>query len=192
MQEGQIVDDDSKLAKRRQRAPLDDCLLPYFLARSVLKLLVKPMKTGVNATVLMDCCHSGTVLDLPYKFAADSKQMQREDGFDMEIITEAVRTQKPTEAEMKKARQQRKREAAAKEKAAEKRSAKKNGSTDTDYEVGPKLAPNGAPVLPTRPVANNPNTGGGGGGGDGKGADNKKREQATSAPAPPGQCCIIS
>lgn len=40
---GQIVDDD------------------------ILKDFVKPMKYGVCTTVLMDCCHSGTVLDLPCK-----------------------------------------------------------------------------------------------------------------------------
>jgi hypothetical protein len=37
----------------------------------VLKHLVKPMREGVTMTCLMDCCHSGTVLDLPYRFIAD-------------------------------------------------------------------------------------------------------------------------
>lgn len=53
---GQIVDDD------------------------ILKILVKPMRAGVNVTVLMDCCHSGTVLDLPYRFSADDSKMRLDQG----------------------------------------------------------------------------------------------------------------
>jgi hypothetical protein len=56
---GQIVDDD------------------------ILDMLVKPMKKGVTVTVLMDCCHSGTVLDLPYRFGADDTKMRLDQKMNM-------------------------------------------------------------------------------------------------------------
>eukprot|EP00538_Stauroneis_constricta_P000893 CAMPEP_0119554570 /NCGR_PEP_ID=MMETSP1352-20130426/7028_1 /TAXON_ID=265584 /ORGANISM="Stauroneis constricta, Strain CCMP1120" /LENGTH=308 /DNA_ID=CAMNT_0007601183 /DNA_START=15 /DNA_END=941 /DNA_ORIENTATION=+ len=59
---GQIVDDD------------------------ILKMLVKPMPAGVNVTVLMDCCHSGTVLDLPYAINATESQMHSNDKFNMGML----------------------------------------------------------------------------------------------------------
>ena len=47
----------------------DDDLLRYF---------VKPMKKGVTVTCIMDCCHSGTVLDLPYQFIGDGEHSAME------------------------------------------------------------------------------------------------------------------
>merc|ERR1712176_446986 len=41
--------------------------------------LVKAMPAGVLATSLMDCCHSGTVLDLPYTFTA--KEMEEKQQY---------------------------------------------------------------------------------------------------------------
>lgn len=43
----------------------------------LLRILVKPLPEGCTMTCLMDCCHSGTVLDLPYRFTADGDKMVR-------------------------------------------------------------------------------------------------------------------
>lgn len=62
MTEGQIRDDD------------------------LFDILVKPMPAGVTLTCLMDCCHSGTILDLPFKFKADGtmEQCQVDGNFNLQ------------------------------------------------------------------------------------------------------------
>lgn len=50
----------------------------------VLKALITPLKKGVVLTAIMDCCHSGTILDLPFIFLADGQQeeMMADEDFD--------------------------------------------------------------------------------------------------------------
>ena len=73
----------------------DETLIPVDFQRSsqirdddLLKYLVKPMREGVLMTCLMDCCHSGTVLDLPYRFIADGDhyEMERNDNFSLDKL----------------------------------------------------------------------------------------------------------
>ena len=56
--------------------PVDFKETGQILDDTILDIMVKPMRKGVNCTVLMDCCHSGTVLDLPYRFSADDSKMR--------------------------------------------------------------------------------------------------------------------
>ena len=37
-----------------------------------------------QCTVLMDCCHSGTALDLPYRFSADDTKMRLDQRMNMD------------------------------------------------------------------------------------------------------------
>jgi hypothetical protein len=50
---------------------------------SLFQHFVKPMAEGVTVTAVLDCCHSGSVLDLPYSYQPTPKgQIQMQKNFD--------------------------------------------------------------------------------------------------------------
>jgi len=69
--------------------PLDYASAGQIRDDDLLQTLVVPMARGVFATSIMDCCHSGTVLDLPYNFKADGNQtaMEANEGYDFDPMT---------------------------------------------------------------------------------------------------------
>ncbi|KAK1734764.1 metacaspase [Skeletonema marinoi] len=63
----------------------DETLIPLDFQKSghirdddLLKILIHPMPAKVTMTCLMDSCHSGTVLDLPYRFVGDGDHVEME------------------------------------------------------------------------------------------------------------------
>eukprot|EP00525_Craspedostauros_australis_P002495 CAMPEP_0198134924 /NCGR_PEP_ID=MMETSP1442-20131203/60321_1 /TAXON_ID= /ORGANISM="Craspedostauros australis, Strain CCMP3328" /LENGTH=401 /DNA_ID=CAMNT_0043796081 /DNA_START=349 /DNA_END=1553 /DNA_ORIENTATION=- len=66
--------------------PVDFKSAGQIIDDDILKMLVMPMPAGVNVTVLMDCCHSGTVLDLPYSINATETQMHSNSQFNMGML----------------------------------------------------------------------------------------------------------
>ena len=72
---GRVVDDDVG----EEADGYDETLVPvdYYSSGQIrdddlYDTLVKPMPDDVSAVFLMDCCHSGTVLDLPYQYGGKS------------------------------------------------------------------------------------------------------------------------
>jgi hypothetical protein len=68
---GRVVDDDVG----EEVDGYDETLVPvdYYNSGQIRdddlnETLLRPMPDGVSAVFLMDCCHSGTVLDLPYQY----------------------------------------------------------------------------------------------------------------------------
>jgi len=52
----------------------------YIIDDNILKVMVRPLKPGVTLTCLIDCCHSGTVFDLPYRYNGTGVTMERDYG----------------------------------------------------------------------------------------------------------------
>eukprot|EP00997_Jenningsia_sp_PLL12_P002879 NODE_1513_length_1140_cov_191.428048_g1150_i1.p1 GENE.NODE_1513_length_1140_cov_191.428048_g1150_i1~~NODE_1513_length_1140_cov_191.428048_g1150_i1.p1 ORF type:complete len:353 (+),score=103.76 NODE_1513_length_1140_cov_191.428048_g1150_i1:55-1059(+) len=74
---GQLRDDDGE-----EKDGMDETIIPLDYQTTgqmrddtILKSLIVPLPKGVTLTVVMDCCHSGTVLDLPYIFSATDGNM---------------------------------------------------------------------------------------------------------------------
>jgi len=77
-------DGDEKDGYDETLIPLDYQSAGQIRDDTLFKDFVGKLREGVFSTSIMDCCHSGTVLDLPYVFVADgeSEEMKVSDDFD--------------------------------------------------------------------------------------------------------------
>ena len=68
--------------------PLDYATNGVIRDDDLFKIIIQPLASDVCLTSVMDCCHSGTVLDLPYVFKADGEyqEMQIDEGFDFKHL----------------------------------------------------------------------------------------------------------
>jgi len=83
---GKLADDSGDEADGYDETlvPLDYESAGQIRDDTLYKNLVGAFKQGVICTAVMDCCHSGSVLDLPFVFYADgeSEEMVAQEGFD--------------------------------------------------------------------------------------------------------------
>ena len=75
---GKLQDDngDEKDGYDETLVPLDYETAGQIRDDDLYKTLICGLKEGVFATMVMDCCHSGSVLDLPFSVVADGKSSQ--------------------------------------------------------------------------------------------------------------------
>lgn len=87
-----------KSSKGEGQDPFDNYILPsdhktagHILDDDILKDFIKAMPSGVYSTMLVDCCNSGTVADLPYVMKAKSlRDQQIEPNFDTDTRSEIL------------------------------------------------------------------------------------------------------
>mmetsp|Transcript_22277 Transcript_22277/g.63153 ORF Transcript_22277/g.63153 Transcript_22277/m.63153 type:complete len:406 (-) Transcript_22277:234-1451(-) len=98
---------------------------------------VTKMGAGVRVTAMIDCCHSGTAMDLPYVCSAGDTQMHRDNGF--KIIPQSgmelkENKKKKKENEAKKAKKDKERKKKAKEESKKKKKSSKKKSKEEEQE----------------------------------------------------------
>jgi hypothetical protein len=76
---GSIADDngDEKDGKDETIVPLDYLTVGHIRDDDMYKMLVAHLPVGVDFTIVMDCCHSGSVIDLPYVLSVSNELVEQ-------------------------------------------------------------------------------------------------------------------
>lgn len=94
----------------------DETLIPYdfreagpILDDEIYSYFVTQVQAGVHVVAVIDCCHSGTALDLPYIFTPGDSEIHFNEGFRMPLI-EKVRGKKDKKKKKKGTKKKKKME----------------------------------------------------------------------------------
>lgn len=67
-----VVDTDEADGQEETLVPLDFQTAGIIIDDEIFEILVQPLPRGVRLTAIMDCCHSGSVFDLPYSYVLEA------------------------------------------------------------------------------------------------------------------------
>ena len=76
---------------------------------------VTQVRAGVTVTAMIDCCHSGTAMDLPYTCSAGEHDMHRDAGFKIPASGMDLKPSKPKSSKKKKDKSSKKKKSKKKE-----------------------------------------------------------------------------
>ena len=100
----QIADRDNE-----EEDGFDETLIPgdYVDAGPIIddeiySMFVTKVSAGVHVVAMIDCCHSGTALDLPYVCNVGDGEIHRDEGFKMPIVDKVKKEKKKKKKESTK------------------------------------------------------------------------------------------
>jgi flagellar biosynthesis GTPase FlhF len=85
---------------------------------------VTKVPAGVHVVAMIDCCHSGTAMDLPYVCSVGDGEIRRDDGFKMPITGMELTPYKDKDKDKDKDKKKKKKEKSSSKEKAEKSSSK--------------------------------------------------------------------